>query len=91
MATATITMTDFHTALAECADAIEGGDFTTAWKKLAKAEVIQNGLATDAGTGALRTQMRQSLERSRVLLKEAEAAVSRGNSRRLVTTRTNFN
>lgn len=92
MATTTITMESFQTALAECADAIESGDFATAWKKLAKAETIQNGLSVRAGIGNGTTnEMRTSLDRSKVLLEAAESAVSRGNQRRLVTTRTNFN
>ena len=92
MATTTITMASFQTALAECADGVESGDFATAWKKLAKAEVIQNGLSVDASIGnGTRNMMRQSLERSKTLLEAAESAASRGNQRRLVTTRTNFN
>ncbi len=91
MATTTITMSSFQDALAECADAVESSDFATARKKLTKAEMIQNGLSVEASVGnGMRNQMRVSLERSKVLMDDAEAAVTTGDQRRLATTRTNF-
>ena len=92
MATTTITMASFQDALAECADAIAALDFTTARNWLARAEIIQNGLSVDASVGnGMRNQMRISLEKSKVLIDDAEVASSRGNQSGLVRTRTNFN
>lgn len=92
MATTTITTASFQDALAECADAIAALDFATARNWLARAEMIQNGLSVRAGIGnGMTNEMRVSLEKSKALLDDAEAASSRGNQRRLVTTRTNFN
>lgn len=92
MATTTITMASFQTALAECADAVEASDFATARRKLAKAEMIQNGLSVEASVGnGTRNVMRQSLHQSKALLDDAELAVTGGDQRRLATTRTNFN
>lgn len=91
MATTTIDDASFRAALADAGDAIIVEDWALAQKKLAIAEVINNGLnqsesATGAGGGGSGFQRRESLDRTSALLDKVKAsiALSRGEKRRIV-------
>ena len=77
MATTTITVTDFQTALAECADAIDASDYATAWKRYAKAEAIHSGMVVQSGEQDAYMRRRESLEGLRRALEATEPAVGR--------------
>lgn len=85
-----ITAASFRTVLGECADAIDSGNWATAYKKYAKAEAIHSGLEASSSSGATNIRRREALDGLRRALDAAQAAAEAGvdDERRLITTQT---
>ena len=89
MATADdITVSAFRLACAECAEAIAGADWSTAWQKYAQATAIMSGLPVEGEAGNMRTRWRQDLDGLRTAIEEAQTAVGVEESSRFIRTRT---
>lgn len=91
MATTEISLSSFQTALAECADAIEAGDWGTAATKYAKAEAIAAGLEVQVGHDAASIRRRETLEGLQAAIKYAQVSATKStDKRRLISTRMRF-
>lgn len=91
----TITVADFQSACAACAQNIVDGDWANAWKNYAKAEAINVGLdvssSVSGGTGGFSTQRRDSLRGLREAIEAAQkASTQAGDNNRFVHFPTGF-
>jgi len=92
MATTTISIESLQTACAECADAIDLGDFVLARRKYAKAEAINSGLVLRMGQGSASVQARETLLGLKTAIESAAASVvATSDRKRFITTRVGFN
>ena len=95
MATTQITVSAFQTLCAECADAINSGDWATATKKYAMAEAINVGLdveITDAGAAGATVRRRESLAGLKTAIETAQKIVNQTSGQGgFINTRTRHN
>lgn len=90
MATNTVTVTSFKTAIAEAADAIDAGDFTTAELKILKAATLLSGLELEKGSQNSIAKWRQDLSALREMLDKIRSQNNAKSERRWLRGRTNF-
>lgn len=91
MATTQITLVSFQTICAECADAIESGDWATAYQKYAKAAAVHAALEVQVSDQATSLRRHETLNGLQKALDAAKAATSAGSGNsRFITTKTKF-
>lgn len=92
MATA-ITVASFQAALSACADAVLLGDFPTAQKQLAVAEIVNAGLEVEVastGSGGASVKRRESLTKTAAMVEQLRQLQGQATGRRVVATNVGY-
>ena len=85
------TIANVQTQLGLCADAIEDGDYSTAWTKYGVAEALMAGIEQDTGNNGAYSRLRSNLDSLARALEKVEARKSRASDKdRFIKTKATY-